>query len=198
MINVLNLKQKIQLAQQLNKDAMHDIIIFFEPTIRKYDRMMNRNEDFRSNMTLHLIELVYAIDVDAFSINSNFAILKYINQALYHEYIRLSKKEALLAKTISFDKLAENEEALSEPNSEDNHIKNILFLESMKRILTEREYICIHLIIIDGYSSTEAARMLGISRQTANENKLRGLEKLKKYIYSDIIMQKTEKIKNRA
>ncbi len=63
----------------------------------------------------------------------------------------------------------------------------------MKRILTEREYTCIHLTIIEGYSSTEVAKILNISRQTANENKLRGLEKLKKYIYSDIIPPKEQK-----
>ncbi len=98
VINVLGLKQKIQLAQQLNKDAMYDIIMFFEPTIRKYDRMMNRDEDFHSNIILYLIKLVHALDVDAFIIDSDFAILKYINQALYHEYIRLSKKNPFYQK----------------------------------------------------------------------------------------------------
>ena len=64
----------------------------------------------------------------------------------------------------------------------------------LRNTLTEREYSCIKLMVLDGLSSTRAANILGITRQSANEAKIRALTKLKKH-YSNLFctLVKTKK-----
>lgn len=59
-------------------------------------------------------------------------------------------------------------------------INDFLMDDVLRNTLTEREYSCIKLMVLDGLSSTRAANILGITRQTANEAKIRALAKLKK------------------
>ena len=52
----------------------------------------------------------------------------------------------------------------------------------MKSLLTEREYLCVKYMVLEGMSSSMTGKILGVKRQTANETKIRGLNKLRKHI----------------
>ena len=87
------LKNIIVAAQKLDQNAMYEIITRFSPTISKYAKEMRYDEDFRSDMILHLIETVYSIDLAKFRIPNDYAIINYISNTLYHQYIYLSRNQ---------------------------------------------------------------------------------------------------------
>ncbi len=178
------LKDIIILAQNLNKEAMYDIITKFNPLIEKYARKIQNYEDFKSELILHLIETVYNIDLKKFRIPNDYAIINYISNTLYHKYIILSKKQVSIRKTENLFNKEDIEECVGIDNSTTREIDHIFLKTIMKKALTKREYDCTTLIVIDGLSSREVANILGISRQSANENKNRGLKKLKKIFES--------------
>lgn len=166
-------------AQNLDKDAMYEIITRFDPIISKYTRRMRYDEDFKSDMVLHLIETVYKIDLTKFRIPNDYALINYINNTLYHKYILLSKRQVGIRQSENHFENEDLEEWLGIDESTTEDIDNVLLNNTMKQVLTEREYSCVKLMVIEGLSSAEAAKLLGISRQTVNENKNRGLNKLK-------------------
>ena len=173
------LKNIIVAAQKLDQNAMYEIITRFSPTISKYAKKMRYDEDFRSDMILHLIETVYSIDLAKFRIPNDYAIINYISNTLYHKYIWLSRKNVMIVHNeYQFEDDA-MEEWLIPDDSTTADINYFLLNSTMKRVLTDREYSCLKLTIVDGFPAAEVAKMLGISRQTVNENKNRGLKKLR-------------------
>ena len=140
---------------------------------------MNYDEDFRSDIIVHLIETVYVMDIEKFRIQNDYSIINYIKKALHNQYILLSKKQSKLRKHENRFESEDLEEWLGEDYLTMNAINDIMTDDLMKSVLSEREYICMKLMVIDGLSSTEAAKILNISRQTVNEAKIRAINKLK-------------------
>ena len=95
------------------------------------------------------------------------------------KYILLSKRQVGIRQSENHFENEDLEEWLGIDESTTEDIDNVLLNNTMKQVLTEREYSCVKLMVIEGLSSAEAAKLLGISRQTVNENKNRGLNKLK-------------------
>ena len=62
------------------------------------------------------------------------------------------------------------------PDSIDDRI----VIDLMKSVLTEREFMYIKLIVIDGYTAEAISGQFGVSKQAVNQCKRRGLKKLKK------------------
>lgn len=173
------IKKIISAAQANNSDAMMDLIVKFDPIIRKYTRMMKYDEDFRSDLTLHLIEIINSIDLGKLKIQNDCSIINYIKKSLHHQYILLSKKQKIYRNHENFFEYEDIEGWLGEDHSTEDNINSMITDNLMKSVLSEREYICVKLMIVDGMSSAEAAKILNITRQTVNEAKIRGLSKLK-------------------
>ena len=77
-----NLKRKILLAQSGDEQAMMDIISLFEPLTNKYFVLMHFDEDFKSEITMHLIELIYSMDFTKFRIINDGAIINFIKTSI--------------------------------------------------------------------------------------------------------------------
>lgn len=56
-------------------------------------------------------------------------------------------------------------------------------LTCTKSLLTEREFMCVKLIVIDGWTADTVSKKLGVSKQAINQCKLRALKKVKE-LYS--------------
>ena len=179
-----DLKRKIMLSQRCDDDATLFMIRMFEPLINKYTKRMRFDEDFRSEMVLHLIIMLRTMDLNRMNCANDYAIIKYISTSLYHRYIYLSSRSARYDMTDSYD-----DEALDswlQPDyTFESTINDIFTDNAIGSLLSEREYICIKLTILDGLTSSEAASRLGITRQSANESKLRALKKIHTALYSE-------------
>lgn len=181
VINVEKLVDKIKLAKSGDDNAMMEIINQCSPMINKYTRMLNYDEDCRSELKLKLITLIKReIDIENLHCDNDGAIIGYISCALRHHYIVLSKAQRRIRDNEmtydqdSFIDLIENNPQFSTNDTMENEL-----LEILRSMLTEREFIYVKLIVIDGWTAESVAKKYGITKQAVNQSKKRGLEKLK-------------------
>lgn len=176
------LKDLIVAAQNSDKQSMMELLTYFEPIINKYTRRMRNDEDFKSDITIYLIELINEIKLSKFRIPNDYAIINYVKNSLYHQYICLSKKSSVRRVTENNYESEDLDEWIGVDTSFSDTINDFLMDDVLRNTLTEREYSCIKLMVLDGLSSTQAANILGITRQSANEAKIRALTKLKRLL----------------
>lgn len=126
------------------------------------------------------------IDLDKLRSDSDGAVVEYISNAIHHCYIALSKARC---------RIRDNETAYDRETFvellEDNlqYAENMddgMFMETIRAQLTEREFLCIRLIVLEGWTAEEVSKRLGVSKQAVNQCKRRALDKVKKiYICTD-------------
>ncbi len=177
-----NLKRKILLAQSGDEQAMMDIISLFEPLTNKYFVLMHFDEDFKSEITMHLIELIYSMDFTKFRIINDGAIINFIKTSIYRKYILLSKFKN---KIFDHEIFCEYDDSLSccEDNYKFQSMLDELFIDEMlKCYLTNKEYICFNMMVVKGFSASQVSERLGLTRQAINNTKKRGIKRLKENI----------------
>ena len=180
MIKIEDLLNYVLLAKNYDNDAMMKIIDMFSPLINKYYKIMGYDEDFKSDITEFLIVLIRNIKINKFHTVNTPVLVRYISKALYHQYIALSRrKNTTLTFEISLDNLGTNG-TFDEYSTNDSNIDMLILNETAREILTEREFQCFTCMVVHHMSAAETAEILKITRQTANEAKLRGIKKLKK------------------
>ena len=172
----------IKSAQADDENAMLEILDAFEPLIMKYTSYMDYNEDVHSELVLKLIAFVKTFDLDKLRNQNNYVIVDYIEKTIRNEYIALSKGQNRTESHEThfeyedFVNLSETKGSLQE-SLHDGLVYNI-----MKSVLTEREFLCVDLIVIQGYTAEQVGALLEITKQAANQCKKRALNKLKKYL----------------
>ena len=142
---------------------------------------MRNDEDFKSDITIYLIELIKTMKLSKLRVSNDYAIITYVKNSLYHQYIFLSKKSSVRRAVENNYEAEDLAEWIGVDTSSEDTIDDFLTENVLRNTLTEREYSCVKLMVLEGLSSTHAANILGITRQTANEAKIRALAKLKKY-----------------
>jgi len=171
----------IKLAKLGDNAAMNEILEKFNNLINRYVRIMNYDEDCRSELILKLITLVKTeINIDKMRNNDDSAIVKYISYAIRNHYIAFSK---------AYCDIRDNETAFAQDAFVDLLEDNLHYLEDyeqgilmdmLRAELTGREYLCIRLLIFEGWTANEVAKKFGVSRQAVNQCKKRALKKIKK------------------
>lgn len=179
-----NYAEKILLARNGNEAAVIEIIAAWEPSINHYVRMLNYDEDCRSELICKLLALIKKeIPVENMISQSDGAYINYINRALHNYYIVLSKNmekrrdDEMLCDEESFLDLLEYHPAFVE-EMHDN-----LLIDSIRPYLTEKELQCLILTVLRGLTCEQAAGQMGITRQAVNQNKQRALSKLYPVFY---------------
>ncbi len=172
---------KIRLVKSGDDAVMMEIIEKFLPLIGKYTCKLNYDEDCKSELILKLIALVKnEIDLDKLRSDSDGAVVEYISNAIHHCYIALSKARC---------RIRDNETAYDRETFvellEDNlqYAENMddgMFMETIRAQLTEREFLYIRLIVLEGWTAEEVSKRLGVSKQAVNQCKRRALDKVKK------------------
>ena len=178
-----DLENLIRRAKAEDTGAMIELIDTFSPLIGKYTRFMDYDEDFRSDMILKLIIVIKnEMDLDAFRVVNDYTILKYLKIALHRHYIMLSKRKKRLEDnetTYEFDELVDM------IDNRDSFVETLydgIRLEQLRDILTQREYDCIESIVFKGFTATQVAQKLGVTKQAVNQCKKRALSKIRQRI----------------
>ncbi len=174
------LADTIKLAQQGNNDAILCIIDKFTPLIEKYTKQLNYDEDSKSELILKLISLVRKeINIENLRIRSDGALVNYISCAIRNHYINMSIKNKH-TKNNEFSSDLDIPVGYSEEDIYCFHdIEYNLTIDLIKPLLTEREFMCVKLIVFDGWTSEAVAKKIGVSKQAINQCKIRALEKLR-------------------
>jgi RNA polymerase sigma factor (sigma-70 family) len=170
----MTLKKSILSYQKGNKDSFIEILNKFQFTIKKFAKKLNY-EDAELDLTLYLLELTNSINLDNFKIKSDGALIKYIYLSLKNKSTKLYKSDLKIKnESIELDYKVFSQNAYIQHND----VELVSFLNCLNNIQKK--------IIINKYinnlTDTEIASKLGISRQSVHNNKLKSLNKLKKYI----------------
>lgn len=174
-----NLKRKVLSAQSGDEQAMMDIISLFEPIISKYYVLMHFDEDFKSEITMHLIELINSMDFTKFRIMNDGAIINFIKTSIHRKYILLSKFKN---KILNHEICCEYNDSLGydEEDYEFQSILDDLLVDEMLNCyLTNKEYVCFSMMVVKGFSASQVSKHLGLSRQAINNTKNRSIKRLK-------------------
>ena len=179
-MDVERLYELIILARKENQEAMLEIIEVCQPIIKKYTRLLNYDEDYNSELVLTLITLVKKdMPLDSIHLRNDGAMLNYIKKAIHNKYIVFLKEQRKLRENVvacdqeTFIDLFDNKETNS------NDFNYILLKEAMNDVLSEKERICIEMIVIRGFTAQYVADTLGVTKQAVNQCKNRALAKLK-------------------
>ncbi len=175
-----NLVEKIREAQAGNDTAMLEIVKAFEPSIKKFTRLLNNDEDCRSELILKLISLVKLdIHLDQIDNQSDGGLVSYIYKALYAHYILLSKKTNFK----NSNEISMDDGTFVNLDSSNmmciNDTYDGILIETLKQVLTEKEFSYVYQIVFQGHTAEQVADKLGISKQAVNQSKNRALNKLR-------------------
>ena len=178
-----NLEQLIKLAKENDENAMLDIIEKFQPVINKYFIKSCYNKDVKSALELKLIELIKCeINLDNMRELNEGSLVNYIAASLYHQYIAISSGKNSVK--LKLEILCEDNILIDLNESVDFYDSNIddrILFESLRGLLTEREFDCVYYIVFEGYTAAELAEYLHISKQACNQCKRRALEKIREF-----------------
>lgn len=170
----MELYDLIMKSKNGDKDALYNIIIDFEPTIRKLSYDLHY-EEAKTDLIIELIKLVKNVDENKFWQSTNSQIAKYVLIHLRNRAKRLSvnrKRNNLILVDMNYKILIDNKGY----DIGDRAIHKIL-IES----LTEKQQKIIILKYFYGLSDIEISELLMISRQAVNRNKNRALKNLRRY-----------------
>ena len=167
--------QTIKLAQENDNDALEKAIQTFMPLIKKFS-YKTKYEDMESDLILCLIELIKHIDLEGFKgENSEYRLIAYIFKSIKNKYIWASKR--WVADKNSLTELQYETISIA---TYDNY-KDIDFFMLINPLTELQKKVIISLFYM-GFSVSETADFLGISRQAVNQCKKRALQKLKEIV----------------
>lgn len=128
-------------------------------------------------MIIFILELVQNLNLKRFNSVEDRAIFKYFHISIKREYIRLSKKNSYInAHEILLDVSVID---YFNKKTENLPVENMQFIKYMADNLTGNQK-KVFLYFIDGYTNTEIAKLIGISKQAVGKIKKGIILKLKK------------------
>ena len=154
----------IQDIQNGDREQALALLEKFSPLLKKYAFFL-QSEDALQDFQCFLLMFAKNLQLNELTISTDGAIISYINKAIYHHYIALSK-----AKRHQFDT------AFSESDTYNN-----LLLLDLKRALSTEEYHVIYDHYFRQYSIQEIATRDNKSRQAINKCKKTAIIKLRRY-----------------
>lgn len=163
-------------AQEHDEAAMIELIERFSPLFKKCAIKLEY-EDAYEDLILWFIELIKSYKLAALQ---EEVIVSYIHVSVNNYYNKKIGKVIESKKEVVLSALSEEHIYFLEAKEAKEDSRDPFWELNISEILNESEYLILHLVFHHGYSTAEAARILGKSRQTVNQQKKRALKKLKK------------------
>lgn len=155
---------------------MLEILKMFEPLLKNCFWQLKYDEDLKQEIIYKMIKLIkIEIVFEKLRIVDDRVLVTYIGKAVRNYCIYLSK----MRKSNIYYEFSE--EIMSDIAGDRNINDDFIITDLLKSILTEKELLCFNLTEILGYTSEEAAKFLGITKQACNQSKLRAIKKLRNY-----------------
>lgn len=159
------------------EDACIELLNRFNKLLKKYSRLLNY-EDAYEDLRLFFIELVTKLKDSKILHKGDGYLVNYINASVKHHYIALSKGNR------------NSPILLSEISDEQKHYLEYATVQELESKLTdyfpcnealsERERLILIMHFVQGYSISEIAACLGVSRQAVNQAKVAAINKIKR------------------
>lgn len=172
-------------AQQGNQECCYAIIQKFEKLIKKYARKLSY-EDAEEDLICFVVELIQLFPLENFSEKDEGKIVTYIVNSIRHRYIFLLKRLIDRENEIRMSEMSQEQQFMVERKLSFEEPYETLFFDDIRSLLSEKEWLILQAIYIQGMTSAEVARKEGLTRQAVNQTKIRGLKKLKKSYLASI------------
>jgi RNA polymerase sigma factor (sigma-70 family) len=170
--------------QSGDNTAILKLIEKFKPILKKYAHSLSY-EDAYDDLLVDFIELLNTLKVDKMQNKNDGGMVAYLTTSIHNSYIKKLIKVKQLRNFTTYSELSENElyyiDSLTA--TKDTYVNADYDL--LRKLLTNQEFNIIKMLYYDGYTVTETALAIGITRQAVNQMKNRALKKLK-----DIFMDK--------
>lgn len=150
------------------------------PLLKKYAFFL-QSEDALPDFQCFLLSFAKNLQLNELIISTDGAIISYINKAIYHHYIALSKGNRHKIPTVSIEDKSDFDSLQFDSNFGESDTYSNLLLMDLQRALTADEYHVIYDHFFRQYSIQEIAARDKKSRQAINKCKKTALEKLRHY-----------------
>jgi DNA-directed RNA polymerase specialized sigma24 family protein len=128
-----------------------------------------------------LLAFAKNLQLNELTISTDGAIISYINKAIYHHYIALSKAKRHQLPTVSIESQTDYDPLQFDTAFSESDTYNNLLLLDLKRALSTEEYHVIYDHYFRQYSIQEIATRDNKSRQAINKCKKTAIIKLRRY-----------------
>ena len=165
--------------QSGDNTATLKLIEKFKPILKKYAHSLSY-EDAYDDLLVDFIELLNTLKVDKIQNKNDGCMVAYLTTSIHNSYIKKLIKVKQLRNFTTYSELSENELHFidSLTATKDTYVNTDYDL--LRKLLTNQEFNIIKMLYYDGYTVTETAIAIGITRQAVNQMKNRALKKLKK------------------
>ena len=150
------------------------------PLLKKYAFFL-QSEDALPDFQCFLLSFAKNLQLNELIISTDGAIISYINKAIYHHYIALSKAKRHQLPTVSIESQTDYDPLQFDTAFSESDTYNNLLLLDLKRALSTEEYHIIYDHYFRQYSIQEIAARDNKSRQAINKCKKTAIAKLKRY-----------------
>lgn len=175
----LQIADKIDCYQKGDPDSALILVRVFTPLLKKYAYML-RTEDAYEDLQCYLLETLKGISIKKLNNSTNGAIINYVQQAIYHKYISISKAARMERSVIHIEDLSVSDALQYDTRFSIADDCSCLLLADMRNILSEKEYQVISLYYFKRHSIAKIAKQMEVSRQAVNQTKNKALRKLEK------------------
>lgn len=177
-MELLNL---IQLSKDGDDSAILQLVEKFNPLLKKYAFKLSY-EDAYNDLLLDFLILLNGINIQNIQQKNEAGIVSYICTCVRNSYIKKIQSLQQQKHIISFSAFGESSEYILDSVSygEIPHAK--IEFSLMKEVLTEQEWNIIIALFDFGYTPTELAQRIGISRKTLYKRRNNALKKLRHFL----------------
>ena len=170
----------IQDIQNGDREQALALLEKFSPLLKKYAFFL-QSEDALQVFQCFLLAFAKNLQLNELTISTDGAIISYINKAIYHHYIALSKAKRHQLPTVSIESQTDYDPLQFDTAFSESDTYNNLLLLDLKRALSTEEYHVIYDHYFRQYSIQEIAARDNKSRQAINKCKKTAIAKLKRY-----------------
>lgn len=180
-MELLNL---IQLSKGGDNSATLQLVEKFNPLLKKYAFKLSY-EDAYNDLLLDFLILLNEINIPHIQQKHDAGIVNYICVCVRNSYIKKIQSLQQQKHIISFSALGESAEYILDSTfyAEIPYAK--IEFSLMKEVLTEKEWNIIFALFDCGYTPTELAKKIGISRKTLYKRRNNALKKLRHFLFNN-------------
>lgn len=171
---------RIQDIQNGDREQALALLEKFSPLLKKYAFFL-QSEDALQDFQCFLLAFAKNLQLNELTISTDGAIISYINKAIYHHYIALSKAKRHQLPTVSIESQTDYDPLQFDTAFSESDTYNNLLLLDLKRALSTEEYHVIYDHYFRQYSIQEIATRDNKSRQAINKCKKTAIIKLRRY-----------------
>lgn len=177
---LIKISEGIQDIQNGDREQALALLEKFSPLLKKYAFFL-QSEDALQDFQCFLLAFAKNLQLNELTISTDGAIISYINKAIYHHYIALSKAKRHQLPTVSIESQTDYDPLQFDTAFSESDTYNNLLLLDLKRALSTEEYHVIYDHYFRQYSIQEIATRDNKSRQAINKCKKTAIIKLRRY-----------------